>query len=306
MSEDTQATPAPEGETPAPDSQTDATEQTTAAEGVSSPEPSFDPAAWRDLIKDPDLRKEAERTPDLETAFKRIRDLRAKQSKAILVPDENASEEDWKAFREKMGIPDSPDAYEFQLPEGHEPTEADKAFQAKMAEAFIGANLSKEQAAKLNEAWNAYTQEIVEAQKRADQEFARQAEETLRKKWPGEEFDRNVTFAKRAVKEFAGEAYEELKTLETKDGRFVLDHPLVLEMFASVGREMGEDRLGPVVSDSDRTALQERINEVRQKRNEALSRNDQAMAQEYDRQALELYKKLNGNAPAVGTAGRTY
>ena len=68
----------------------------------------------------PDLRGEASRCKSTETllraAIQRKQELSARPPKeALVVPDQDASEEDWNSYRERRGIPEDPEGYDLEL-----------------------------------------------------------------------------------------------------------------------------------------------------------------------------------------------
>lgn len=69
-----------------------------------------------------ELEKSRMKLPEKLTEFwSRYTQLEANAKNAVVIPGKDAPAEDWKAYREKMGIPEAPDQYAFekpQLPEG--------------------------------------------------------------------------------------------------------------------------------------------------------------------------------------------
>jgi hypothetical protein len=262
---------------------------------------------WRAMVTDPTLQEHAKRFNSLDDLVKGNVELRSDRDKlkstAIIKPGKDAKPEDVAAYRKAMGVPEKPEDYKFEVAEGVEPTETDKAFQSTMAKIFHDAGISSEAAAALNKGWNTFVAAQAKATKEADEAFAKDAETQLRKEW-GNDFDRNTEFAKRALKQLAGDGADDLLNLETKAGRFLLDDPRMLKVFAQVGREMGEGSLGSVVSDNDRTGIQAEIDTLQSQKFEAMQKGDSQKANELDQKQAALYAKLNGNRPIVGTQGR--
>lgn len=58
---------------------------------------------------------EAKQWKSIDDAIKSYRDLEAHASKAVKVPGADAAAEEWNAFYDKLGRPDSPDKYELKL-----------------------------------------------------------------------------------------------------------------------------------------------------------------------------------------------
>jgi len=262
------------------------------------------PSDWRAALKSPDAKKFAESSPDVDHLVARALQLQKQVSTAIVPPGKDAKPEEISAYRKRIGVPDAPEGYKFAMPEGVEATEADKAFQATMAKTFHAANVSAEQAKVLNEAFNEVTKAAQEAQVQADKQFAEQAEAELRKAWPGAEYDKNRTFAERAATWMFGDQMEELRHLETKDGRFILDHPMFLRAFAAAGREMAEGQLIPPMAADDRGRAEEQVKDIRARIEAAQGRGDSKEANRLFQEEQRLLSQIQGSRPIVGAAGR--
>ena len=282
-----------------------------AAAPAPAPAP-VDGAAWRALVTDADALKEAERTPDLNTAFKRIRDLTASNSKAIIIPGKDAPAERIQAYRKAMDIPDDAKGYEFTRPE-HMPEETFKSPQVQnalggFAKAMHDAGVSR---AGAKAAWDFYTQAEAAAEKaqvEADKAFAATTADALRKDWPGAEYDKNSAFANRAFAVVAGKAglsLDALRGIELKSGRYLMDDPNMLRLWAALGREMNEGSLGPAITDADRLGINDEIKAVRGKIDEAQAKGDSAEANRLYAIEQDLIKKRDGSSAIVGAAGRT-
>ena len=79
-----------------------------------------DTTDWRAGIADERLRRYADTYASPADLAKAALDLRQKLSNAVTVPGKGASEEEHATFRKRLGIPDTPDGYEVEIPEGIE------------------------------------------------------------------------------------------------------------------------------------------------------------------------------------------
>lgn len=258
---------------------------------------------WRDAIKDPDLKKHAERFDTPESAIKANLEARQLLSRAIVPPGKDAKPEEVAAYRKSLGVPEKPEDYKFATPAGREATEADKAFQGTMAKLFHGANIGADQAKALNEGWNQYVEQAVAAEAAADKQFAEQSVAALKQKW-GPDYDKNLAIANRAAARIYGDKLADVRSIQTKDGRFVLDHPAFVEAFAQIGREMGEGNLGPALSEGERQTVQQKIDDLQKQKMAAMDRSDSLAAARLEKEQAALYARLSGNAPVVGSQGR--
>ena len=260
---------------------------------------------WRASIEDAGLRKVADRFDSVVSLTQAVADLRKRESTSIRLPGKDADDKEVAAYRKAIGVPEAAEGYDFGMPEGHEPTDADKAFQASAAEVFHGLNITAEQVTGLSEWWNGYAAEQQQALVDADTAYADQTEAALKKEWPGEEFGHNKAFADRAATKLFGDELEAVRWIEGKDGRFVLDHPAFVKALAQVGREMEEGRLGDVMTDGDRDGVQGQIDDLEKKIDKAKATGDRETANRLYNQQQDLYRKVVGSGAIVGAEGRT-
>lgn len=304
---------APSGAPPAdpPEEKTGAepgagTEPSEAAEAAPPPTvPEAKPPSLDDLrstVADAEHRRVLDRFNSLDDMAKAIVDLRKRES-TVRVPGKDASEDDLAAYHKAIGVPDDPAAYEFTVPDGHEPSEDDKAFQAHFGEVFHKAALSTDQAKALNAAWNEFSARAEDEIRKADEAYVKDTEQALRTKWGGD-YDVNRTLARRGAEYLFGSEFEAATQLEMREGRFLLDHPAILEAFSKVGAEIRESGEGPRMGDSERETLSEQIDDVGRRKMEALDAGDRATAARLDAEQLSLIERRDGVAPIVGNAAR--
>jgi hypothetical protein len=257
---------------------------------------------WRAAIADEKLRDHAGRFASVQDLVKAHQDLRKQLSGAIVPPGKDATDEQVKAYREKMGIPETPDAYEFDLPEGAEQTEADKAFEGEMRKALHEAGVPASAAKAVGTAFMGYIQQQQEAQTAQDTEYQQQAEAALRKTW-GKDYDANVQYAGEADNRmFDGQ----LGQLELKSGQLLGSHPDFLKGMAPVGRMFGEGEIHIAPSAADAQTMRDQADQARQKRQDALAKGDQKSARHWDEEERKILAKMDGNKPLVGAEGRQY
>ncbi len=251
-------------------------------------------ADWRAQITSDDHRRFAETSPDLDHLVGRALEMRQKLSTAIVRPGKDARPEEIASYRRAMGVPETPDAYRFEPVPGVEPTETEQGFRGAMAQVFHTAGLSVDQVSSINRGWNALVSAQLEQTKQADEAHRQASEAQLRRDWPGEEFGRNREFANRAAERLFGSDYEAARQLEDRAGRFILDHPIMMRLLASVGREMGEGELGSVLADRDRSSVQEQIDALQSQKMDALQQGDHEQANTFDARQADLYRRLHG------------
>jgi len=259
---------------------------------------------WRDLIQDSDLQKHAERFNSVDDLVQANLESRKKLSKSVTVPGKNASDEDLSSYREALGVPVDVDGYEFPLEDGVERTEEMMDAEDHWSNIFLDNNIPKETADVLVQEFKNEIGRIFEQKAANDETYAKHAEETLRREWE-DDYDKNIIFASRASEALLGDDYEDVRHLETTDGKYMLDHPLMVKMFAKLGREMGEGALGSVATEGEKDTLMEQANSYREKRVDAYAKGNHAEARKWDEKERLILDKLHGGGPIVGSDTRT-
>lgn len=252
---------------------------------------------WREMIEDEEGKKFAKDSSDINHFVKRAVDLRKQVSNAIIKPGKDATPEQVKAYHKALGIPESPDEYEFpELPED-QLTDEVKSARKTWAENFHKMGAPKEVAKGMVNMLAEDMRTSQEAQIKADKEFAKKQEEHLKDIWK-DDYDQNKTLANRAFKEIADRAgvkLDELKNIETKDGRFLMDNASLLRVFAAIGREMSEGTLGPVLSESEKDTIEEEITSLRKQIAEAQSSGESKKANKLYQKEQALIAKMKGD-----------
>lgn len=154
------------------------------------------------------------------------------------MPGKDATPEEWSAFYNQLGRPETPDAYELPVPEG-DPGE----FVKDVAPMLHKAGLTSEQAKTLAGEWNAYmaAQNEAAAKAQADQVAAAAARnlaesQALQNEW-GANHEANMELARRAVRQFmpGDKAGPAIAALEG-----VLGYRGAIEFLHGVGKGLGE------------------------------------------------------------------
>lgn len=167
--------------------------------------------------------------------FNLLKKLGAKTEGMIKVPDENASEDEIKAYNKALGVPDDANGYEFekaQLPEGMSYDEnLEKSFKQFCHQNKIGAK----QAAGLYKMYNEYQTALHNNITQSEQQSIQQAQEALKKEW-GSKYDDNTNLAIKAINTFADDGFKKYLE-ETRLG----NHPAMVKMFANIAAKISED-----------------------------------------------------------------
>lgn len=260
---------------------------------------------WRSDLPE-DLKKPAERFASKADAVRAIVAFQ-KRDGQIRVPGKNATDEEKAAYRKAIGIPEKADGYEFpELAEG-QLTDEIKASRSEWSKRFFDLGVPKDMANALIKMVSEDGEKHLKAQIDADKAFAKKQQEILKSEWKGDDYDKNIILANRAFSEIANRAgisVDALKTIETKDGRFLMDRAEMLKLFSVIGREMAEGTLGPALSEDERETLDDQIRDVRKQINEAQTNKDSKLANLLYKKEQALIAKSKGSKPIVGSQGR--
>lgn len=145
--------------------------------------------------------------------------LKTKLDGAIFKPGKEAKPEEISAYRQKMGIPDKPEGYEFPKGEG---IEHDPKMVGWFQETAHTAGLSKEQAGIIAEQWDSFITEfnktIIETEQKEFKEEAEKLKTDL-----GDKFDGQIELAKRFFKKVMAQDFDKnMKITPTTFLRFVI------------------------------------------------------------------------------------
>ena len=280
------------------------TEETETEPEAPEEQESVEIESWRDLIEDEKLQKHAERFTSVDALVQANLESRQKLSNTIVPPGEDAGEEDVSAYREALGVPKDVDGYDFPLPDGIERTEDMMDSEDTWANLFLDNNIPKATADVLISEFRGEIEKMMGQKAEMDDAYTKQSEESMRKEW-AEDYDKNIIFASRASEALLGDDFEEARHIETSDGRFILDNPILVRMFAKLGRDMGEGALGSVATEGEKETLMEQANSYRDKRKDAYAKGNHAEARKWDEKERLALDKLHGGGAIVGTDTRT-
>lgn len=191
--------------------------------------------SWRDTLPD-DLKGDASlanfQSPEaLAKSYVHLR--KASSSEKINVPNQYATEEDWKEIYGKLGLPAKPEEYKVDTKGLSIPEEALKEFIPVAHKAGI---LPK-QARALMEWDQARTLAAQEAQQKAQETVKAEAVKSLKGEW-GQAFERNIQRGERVLQENGS---PELIEALTKSGMNF--NPAVVKFLAKLGEQYDESTL---------------------------------------------------------------
>jgi len=149
---------------------------------------------------------------------------------------EQSTPEEKSAFFKALGVPEKAEDYEFPKGEG---VEHDEAMTNWARDTFHKANLSKDQATLISQAWDGFIQGLNEEINRKAESSKTEADEKLKTDW-GADYDENLEITKRAFQKFSGAEFDAFLD-ETGLG----NHPVLIRAFFEIGKAMGDDTTPP-------------------------------------------------------------
>ena len=265
-----------------------------------SPAPPADPTpkpaeSWRDGITDDGLKNFAKNYNSIEDVVKSTFQFRQKLSNAISIPGKDATEDDIKAFRTKLGVPDTADGYTYKKPEGI-PDEAFEGLDESMK--ALKASLHKEGAtpqvaSAVFDNFFGMIKGAYDREQAALETNIKNGEIALRKEW-GKDFDANMEYAKRGFTQFGDEAFEQLINSTKVGGVELANHPVFSKVFSSVGRKMGEGGLQTIIGEGERQSTEQKMDELTKQAHSALDSGDKNTADRLFQERDVLSKSYYG------------
>ena len=293
--------PSPAEPTPAPPAQPSA----EPAPEESAPAEPQAVAEWRAGIADADLKKQAERYNSVEDILQHNKSLRQKLSTALVLPGKDASDEDLKEFRGKLGVPESPDGYDYEPPKDVPDFVKERFARGNLKEMFEVAHelgLSQEQIRGIMDYDALRSAEAASSHVKEREAYRSKVDGDLRREW-GQDYEANMNLAKRAIDTFGADIHDWMAKTPL-DGGTLATHPNMVRFAASVGRRMAEANLhlehdaATMQSNSDKHSdLTNRIHEARASGNHDL-------ASRLDKERAELSRNTWGSAEIVGRGSR--
>jgi hypothetical protein len=228
--------------------------ETGAIDTTAPVEPAKEPAKeatawpddWRDKLAggDDKLKNLLSRytAPDaFAKAFKEQRDALAKKPAAkddVGDLPENPTDEQMAAWRKAKGVPEKPEDYEFEVPEGKELSDSEYDILMDFAKAMHGSNMPADTVKKIS-SWFLEYEDIV-AQKNADRAYQNrlETEEKLRAEW-GPDYRANVNLMSNVLQEHLGGGAGDFLSMQMMDGSRLGDNEMFIKLMADVSRKIG-------------------------------------------------------------------
>lgn len=296
------------GDAVAQNAQVAQTEQQTLATAEPADKPVVAPADWpedwRAKVAGEDAKELArlQRMGSPADVWKAYRALEAKISSGQLksAPKPDATPEEVAAWRKEAGLPETPEGYKPELPNGMLPGQEDLPLISGFQKTAHELGMTPEQ---FNKTLGWYFAEMDNAkttQFEADRAFRSQAEDALRAEW-GPAYRSEVRGIANFMEANAPQGLGDvLFNARTADGQLIGDHPEVLRWLSSMVRQINPmATLVPAGSADVQKAGESRISEIEQMMrgpdaNEKYWKNSEIQS-EYGR-LLEAREAMKGRA----------
>lgn len=206
------------------------TDQTTTTNPGTTTDPGATPW-YPDTAKDYVANKGWKAPADAIGAYQSLETLFGadKAGRTLIMPKDDKDADGMKAFRTKLGVPESADKYELPVPAGQEGDNLTKAAAAWFHEAGI----PKTAAQAITSKWNAHIEKMIKDSETAAQTESHSQLEKLKGEW-GAEFEQKAEYARRFLKA-AGWDDAKMKQYESTFGTAAM-----LKDFFQWGSKVGE------------------------------------------------------------------
>ena len=200
---------------------------------------------WKESLSD-ELRadKSLENIKDIEGLAKSyVHAQKLVGADKIPVPNKFATEKDWDAVYQKLGRPDDPSGYKYDLPEDQNlDSEALKSFSDQAHK--LG--LLPGQANGVVNFYNEAMSKIQQEQETTAVAARENSSKELKQEW-GQAYNQKISQASNLAKSVGA---DKLFNANLADGTKLGDHPVMIKAFAELASKMGEDNItqssGPI------------------------------------------------------------
>jgi hypothetical protein len=187
------------------------------------------PENARDYVNNKGWKSEA----DMLTSYQKLES--AMGADKVVLPKEGDAES-LKAFRAKMGVPESADKYDIKLPDG---ADVSKEFLGAAKNWFHEHNVSAKDAQGIVDKYNAWVGEQMKGVAGSKLKASTDGLAEIEKEW-GKDTDAKKAAAQRAFKTFKAEAGLDQGDLDAMEE--AIGTPKLMKLFASIGSGLAEAR----------------------------------------------------------------
>lgn len=152
----------------------------------------------------------------------------------VAIPQEGADQLEWDEFYNRLGRPEQ---YSFEQPQLVDGMEYDSGMEDAMKQVMHQAGLTQTQANALYKGYMEYVNNQGQGLAEGREAVRNEWHAELRRDF-GRAFNESVDLAQRAAREYGGDEF-----LGWLDQSGMGDHPMMVKMFAKIGKQMSEGRI---------------------------------------------------------------
>ena len=153
----------------------------------------------------------------------------------IPVPNKMATDDDWKAVYDRLGRPETPEGYKYNLPKE---TKLEESTLKAFSEEAHKLGLLPKQAEGIINYYNSIAEQTEQAATVNEEAARAEAEVELRKEY-GPAYDLKIAQARNLATNTFGQDF--LRDTKLADGSVLGNHPQVVRAFANLASQMSED-----------------------------------------------------------------
>ena len=165
-------------------------------------------------------------------------------SDKVIVPNQNSNEDHWNEVYDKLGRPQSPDKYKFEIKSDVVPFEETSIKQ--FAENAHKLGLNNKQAQGILEFYKNNVEQSAKQSEINIKTAQEQSQQQLRQEW-GRAYDEKLNKAKSIAQ---ANFSKELLNTQLKDGTVLGDNPEIIKGFANIANLLSEDKIISTESES--------------------------------------------------------
>jgi hypothetical protein len=258
-------------------------------------EPAAPPQDWRTSLPE-EMRgdKSFEKFKGVPDLAKSYVEIQKTMGNAIHIPRAEATPEELDKFYARLGRPESADKYELKRPEMAEGAKYDEEMEAAFKPIAYKAGLTPRQAQTILDEYNTVTAKRMEGYSKTMEDGVGK----LKTEW-GQNYDKNIGLAGRAVKELGG---DELRAMLEETG--LGNHPVLIKVFAKLGQDLVEEPMligdTPPATNENADTIQLKIDAIRNDPKDPFNSNSDSEARRIRvKQVMEMYEQLVSSQKGV-------
>lgn len=251
------------------------------------------PENWRELLGGKDGAKQLARYADPAGVWKKVKNLEKAMSERAAgptKPGDKATPEEIAAYRQTIGLPDTPEAYveKIKFGDGVVIGEADKPIIDQFTKMAFEGHDPPETVARYVNKYYELQRQAADQQTEADDRFAQETRDTLRDEWGAPDYKRNVNASASLFREMPKEVADSILSARTADGRLIGNIPGFIKWAAQTALELNPAAsVFPSGGAQPGKGPQDRLNEIRELR-KTNPNAYQAKEKAYEAEEIEL------------------